>query len=331
MTLPLEWLLDSDPSIRWQVMRDLIAEPDATVARERSRAATEGWGARLLDLQGSDSHWGGTAFVPRAWISTMDTLQLLRDLGVDRASDRVRRAIGQLRDRCTWGREFGDAPFFEGEVEPCINGRVLAIGAYFGEARDRLAGRLLQEQLSDGGWNCDAPHSRRSSFHTTLCVLEGLLEYETANGPRPDVTGARLRGQEYLVERRLFRSRSSGQIIRTDRKTGLPSAWTEISFPTRWHYDILRDWTTCGGPAPHPTSAWPRRSIWCGISATNTGGGHSRTRIRVRRISSWKAAPASRAAGTRFGRSASCAGRARTILRESLFHGTKSAQTDHFL
>jgi hypothetical protein len=235
-----EWLLDSDPAIRWRVMRDLIDEPPANVARERSRVALEGWGARLLDLQGADGHWGGAAFVPRAWISTMDTLQLLRDLGADPAGDRVRRAIGLVRDRCTWGREFGDSPFFEGEVEPCINGRVLAIGAYFGEASDRLADRLLQEQLSDGGWNCAAPFSRRSSFHTTICVLEGLLEYENASGPRPEITGARLRGQEYLLERRLFRSRSTGQAIPIDRKTGTAPRWTEISFPTRWHYDILR-------------------------------------------------------------------------------------------
>jgi hypothetical protein len=235
----INWLLDSDPSIRWQVMRDLTGESDATVAGERSRVASEGWGARLLDLQGPDGHWGGAAFVPRAWISTQDTLQLLRDLGVDPTADRVRRAIGQVRDRCTWGPEFGDSPFFEGEIEPCINGRVLAIGAYFGEVSDRLAERLLEEQLDDGGWNCDAPRSHssrrpvstRSSFHSTICVLEGLLEYETATGPRPEVTAARLRGQEYLLERRLFRSRSTGQVINP--------AWTQISFPTRWHYDIL--------------------------------------------------------------------------------------------
>ena len=235
----IEWLLDSDPSIRFQVMRDLIGEPEAIVARERSRVAAEGWGARLLDLQGSDGHWGGATFVPRAWISTMDTLQLLRDLGADPASDRVRRAIGEVRERCTWGEQFGNAPFFEGEVEPCINGRVLAIGAYFGEASDRLVDRLLQEQLRDGGWNCDAPRSQRSSFHTTICVLEGLLEYETAKGARPDVTAARLRAQEYLLERRLFRSRSTGRIIDVDRKLGTPAAWTQCSFPTRWHYDIL--------------------------------------------------------------------------------------------
>ncbi|MGH9142978.1 MAG: hypothetical protein ACRD2I_17735, partial [Vicinamibacterales bacterium] len=235
----LDWLLDSDPSIRWQAMRDLLGEPEAMVARERSRVALEGWGARLLDLQASDGHWGGAAFVKRAWTSTQDTLQLLRDLGVDPTGDRVRTAIGQVRDRCTWGKEFGDSPFFEGEVEPCINGRVLATGAYFGEASDRLVDRLLQEQLSDGGWNCEAPRSQRSSFHTTICVLEGLLEYETAKGPRPDVTVARCRGQEYLLERRLFRSRSTGQIIVHDRKTASPAAWTRMSFPTRWHYDIL--------------------------------------------------------------------------------------------
>ena len=237
--MTLDWLLDSDPSIRWQTMRDLLDESPATIARERSRVAVEGWGARLLDLQGPDGHWGGAAFVPRAWTSTQDTLQVLRDLGVDPTSDRMRRAIGQVRDHCTWGHEFGDSPFFEGEVEPCINGRVLAIGAYFGEVSDRLLDRLLREQLSDGGWNCDAPPSQRSSFHSTICVLEGLLEYETANGPRSDVTLARLRGQEYLLERRLFRSRSSGQIISHDRKTGSLAGWTQLSFPTRWHYDIL--------------------------------------------------------------------------------------------
>src|SRR4051812_36714958 len=132
----IEWLLDSDPSIRWRVMRDLTREPDAAVAHERSRVAEEGWGARLLDLQAPDGYWGGAAFVPKAWISTKDTLQLLRDLGVDPASERMRRAIALVRDKCTWGEGFGNSPFFEGETESCINGRVLAIGAYFGEASD---------------------------------------------------------------------------------------------------------------------------------------------------------------------------------------------------
>ena len=228
----LDWLLDSDPSIRWQVMRDLAGEADDVVARERWRTATEGWGARLLDLQAETGYWGGAAFVPRAWISTKDTLQLLRDLGIDPAHPRVRKAIELVRDRCTWGKEFGDSPFFAGETEPCINGRVLAIGAYFGEASDALVDRLLSEQLDDGGWNCDAPPSRRSSFNSTICVLEGLLEYENAKGPRGAIAAARTRAEEYLLERRLFRSKSTGEVVEPE--------WTQISFPVRWHYDMLR-------------------------------------------------------------------------------------------
>ena len=310
----VDWLLDSDPAIRWQVKRDLIGESEESVARERSHVAEEGWGARLLDLQGADGHWGGAAFVPRAWISTQDTLQLLRDLGVDPRSDRMRRAIGQVRDRCTWGEEFGNAPFFEGEVEPCINGRVLAIGAYFGEASDRLAERLLQEQLSDGGWNCDAPRSQRSSFHTTICVLEGLLEYQTARGPIPDITAARLRGQEYLLERRLFKSRSTGEIITFDRKLRKPAAWTQCSFPTRWHYDILwgLDYLRRAGVAPDERTAEAIDLVRG--SATISGVGRSRTRIPVRCISRWKAPPASRADGTRCARYACCAGPASRLI-----------------
>lgn len=227
----IRWLLDSDPSIRWQVMRDLMAKSDMVVAGERSRVASEGWGARLLDLQGPDGQWGGGPYIFPGWISTTDTLLLLRDLGLDPTSARALRAVGLVRDNSTWGPEFDEAPFFEGEVEPCINGRVLASGAYFGEASDRLVDRLLHEQLEDGGWNCEAPRSKRSSFHTTICVLEGLLEYEKAKGVTTAVKDARLRGQEYLLERSLFRSLSTGEVIDPD--------WTQFSFPTRWHYDVL--------------------------------------------------------------------------------------------
>jgi hypothetical protein len=152
--------------------------------------------------------------------------------------------VGLVRDGCTWGPEFGDSPFFEGEVEPCINGRVLATGAYFGEANDRLLDRLLHEQLEDGGWNCDAPPSKRSSFHSTICVLEGLLEYEKAKGATTALRDARLRGQEYLMERRMFRSQSTGAVI--------DPAWTQFSFPTRWHYDVLRglDYLRSAGVEP---------------------------------------------------------------------------------
>jgi hypothetical protein len=202
-------------------MRDLMDESHEVVACERSRVASEGWGSRLLDLQGPDGQWGGGTFRPH-WTSTFYTLLLLRDLGLDPTSERARQAIGVVRDS-TWGPEFDDAPFFEGEVEPCINGRVLALGAYFGEASDRLVDRLLHEQLEDGGWNCEAPPSKRSSFHTTICVLEGLLEYEKAKGAATAVKDARLRGQEYLLERSMFRSLSTGGVIDPD--------WTQFSFP----------------------------------------------------------------------------------------------------
>jgi hypothetical protein len=225
----IPWLLDSDPSIRWRVLRDLMDEPHEVVARERSRVASEGWGSQLLDLQGPDGKWGGGTFRP-LWTSTFYTLLLSRDLGLDPMSERARQAMGCVRDT-TWAPYFADKSFFEGEVEPCINGRVLALGAYFGEASDRLLDRLLHEQLEDGGWNCKAPPSKRSSFHTTICVLEGLLDYEKAKGATTAVKDARLRGQEYLLERGMFRSLSTGRVI--------DPAWTQFSFPSRWHYDVL--------------------------------------------------------------------------------------------
>src|SRR2546423_1616757 len=157
----MQWLLDSDPSIRWQVMRDLTGRPDEIVAAERSRVASEGWGARLLALQCLDGHFGDSTS-KRKWESTLYTLLLLRAMGLDSTSEQAGRAVGLVRDKVTWGPEFGDAPFFEGEVEPCINGGVLMLGGYFGEASDRLVDRLLGEQLEDGGWNCEAPKSRRS-------------------------------------------------------------------------------------------------------------------------------------------------------------------------
>ena len=246
----IQWLLDSDPSIRWQVMRDLIGAPAEEVAAERARVAHEGWGARLLALQGADGSWGGAAW-NRGWDSTMHVLSLLRDMGLDPASDAARRAVGLVRDRVRWrgwdfdgtwrGWDFDGTPFFVGEVEPCINGQVAASGAYFGQDVERIIGRLLGEQLSDGGWNCDAADgSTRSSFNTTICVLEALLEVELAGGSSASaaVTEARLRGQEYLLDRRLFRRRTTGEVIERDRKGD--TAWTQFSFPTWWHYDVLR-------------------------------------------------------------------------------------------
>jgi hypothetical protein len=225
----MKWLLDSDPSIRWQVMRDLTDEPGEVVVAERSRVAVEGWGAQLLGLQAPDGHWG--ADDDDGWMTTVYTLALLKDLGVDPAGEQVRKAVGLVRDRITWWQLDG-RPYFDGETEPCINGRILAAGAYFGAAVDRLLERLLDEQLEDGGWNCEAPPSKRSSFHSTICVLEGLLEYEKARGATTAVTHARARGEDYLLQRRMLRSLTSGEVI--DRR------WTRFAFPPTWHYDVLR-------------------------------------------------------------------------------------------
>lgn len=253
----LDWLLDSDPAIRWQVLRDLVQAPDEVIAAERARVETEGWGARLLALQGTDGQWAGGACFPahsvnwreegqgQPWTATLPTLQLLHDLGVDPAASRVRCAVMSVREGCRW--EHARQPFFEGEVEPCINGRTVSLGVYFGQPQDSLAARLLDEQLADGGWNCEAENgSVRSSFHTTINVLEGLLAYELAAGGSDEVAAARRRGEEYLLERKLIRRKSTGEIVNP--------TWLQFSFPIRWHYDVLRalEYFRSTGHAPDP-------------------------------------------------------------------------------
>jgi len=239
----IEWLLDSDPAIRWQVLRDLINASPEAVAAERQRTTLEGWGARLLALQGEDGQWAGGACFPanslkwreenqgQPWTATLPTLQLLHDLGADPLSDRIRDAIERVKANCRW--EYAGEPFFSGEAEPCINGRTVTLGIYFGQNMDTLVDRLLGEQLEDGGWNCDAENgSTRSSFATTINVLEGLLAHERATGGSPESIAARRRGEEYLLERSLFRRKSTGEIV--------DPTWLQFSFPVRWHYDVLR-------------------------------------------------------------------------------------------
>ena len=201
----IDWLLDSDPAIRWQVMRDLTDASAEAVAAERARVPREGVGAEILACQGTDGSWHRDD--APVWLPTLFTMLLLRATGVDRAEPAVVSAVARLEAGFRWDEEFGKKPFFEGEVEPCINGGTLALGAYFGRPTESLARRLVSEQLDDGGWNCEAPKSARSSFHTTICVLEGLLEYERAVGSAPEIAAARRRGEEYLLERGLFRRR----------------------------------------------------------------------------------------------------------------------------
>ena len=260
----IEWLMDSDPALRWQVMRDLTDASPQDVAAERARVATEGWGARLLSLQRPDGQWeGGTPTFTSTewaewwhkmpsdrkgtlfpeWTSTTWSLTLLRAFGLDPASAQALRAVGIVREHCRW--EHDGEPFFAGEVEPCINGRAVAIGAYFGEDVTGIVERLLGEQMSDGGWNCEQENgSTRGSFNSTIEVLDGLLEYERRLGDAPAVRAARLRGEEYLLERRMLRRLSTGEVINP--------AWMRFSYPTYWHYDVLRglDYLRAAGAAP---------------------------------------------------------------------------------
>lgn len=254
----MDWLLDSDPAIRWQVLRDLAGAPPETVAAERARIATQGWGARLLGLQGEDGQWEGGALFParrpkrrdgekpaQPWTATAYSLVYLQEFGIDPRSEKVRTAVGRVREHCRW--EHAGQPFFSGEVEPCINGTVVALGVYFDQDVDGVVARLIGEQLDDGGWNCEAERgSVRSSFHTTIRVLEGLLAHERATGGSAASIAARRRGEEYLLERKLFRRKSTGEVV--------DPAWLQFSYPTRWHYDVLRglEYFRAAGDPPDP-------------------------------------------------------------------------------
>ena len=246
----VDWLMDSDPAIRWQVMRDLTDAPADAVAAERAQVATQGWGARLLGLQAVDGQWDALPW-SQDWTDTFHTLELLHIFGLDPQSEAARRAVDRVAQNVTWkGGAPVDTPwdnnrFFVGEVEPCINGNVVGIGAYFGQDVDALVERLLGEQMADGGWNCEQENGATvGSFGTTIRVLEGLLDYERkADGPA-EVRAARLRGQEYMLERRLFRRKSTGEVIDRD--------WLKFSFPS-WHfYDVLRglDYLRAAGAQP---------------------------------------------------------------------------------
>ena len=306
----LQWLLDGDPSIRWQTMRDLTSAPTEDVAAARAKVATEGWGCQLLAGQGPDGNWGGTAW-NRGWNSTMHVLMLLRDMGLDPAGDAARHASGLVHDRVTWKGcgppECDRNPFFAGELEPCINGQVGAIGAYFGQDVAGIVDRLLAGQLPDGGWNCEAENgSTRSSFNTTICVLEALLEHERASGSSARATAARLRGEAYLLDRHLFRRLSTGEAIERDRKGG--TTWMRFAFPTWWHYDVLRglDYLRSAGVAPDARVAeaidavaakcdhdgrWPLDTRYPGAMPVETDEGEGRpsrwNTLRALRVLNW--------------------------------------------
>ena len=229
----LDWLLDADPAIRWQALRDLTDAPSDELATERGRVATEGWGPQLLARRRDDGLWD--IGKPDVEWPTLIALLMLRDMGLDPESDPARDAIGRARDT-TWHNPWGEwngQPVFTGEVEPCINGRVVTVGSYFGLEVSGIVQRLLGEQMADGGWNCEQENgSTRGAFATTINVLEGLLEHQRATGGSAEVATALERGQAYFLDRRLLRRLSTGELINPE--------FSQFSFPTGYHYDALR-------------------------------------------------------------------------------------------
>jgi hypothetical protein len=241
----LDWLLGADPAIRWQAMRDLTDAPADQVATERAHVATEGWGDRLLALRRADGLWD--IGKPDTEWPTLIAFLTLREMGVDPASEEARNAIGAVRDM-TWHNpwaEWDGQPVFAGEVEPCINGRVVTVGSYFGLDVTGIVERLLGEQMADGGWNCEQENgSTRGAFATTINVLEGLSEHERSTGGSAEVAAALERGQAYLLDRRMLRRLSTGELINPE--------YSLFSFPTGYHYDALRglDHLRTAGVAP---------------------------------------------------------------------------------
>ena len=232
----LAWLLAGDPAIRWQVRRDLTDAAVGTVARERRKVATAGWGARLLKRQDPAGIWGGGLYTPK-WISTTYTMLLLRDLGLAPRHRRASKACALLLDhgiRRDGGINYGA---WGSRAETCITGIVLSILCHFDYEDDRLdtiADHLLEQQMPDGGWNCQRPYgATHASVHTTISVLEGLRLYELHRGRKlRKVRAAQRLGREFLLVHRLFRSHRTGEVIKP--------VFLRLAFPPRWHYDILR-------------------------------------------------------------------------------------------
>ncbi|WP_236950077.1 squalene cyclase [Mycobacterium sp. MS1601] len=232
------WLLDSDPALRWQVQRDLLNEPAEVWEATRARVPVEGYGAHLLARQDPDGQWAGGAFFPadfdeaveeQPWTATTWVLKDLREWGVDA------EVLGDTADRLAansrW--EYDNLPYWGGEVDCCINAWTLANGVWLGADVAGIAQWFVEHQLPDGGWNCEWEHgSTRSSYHSTLNSLIGLLAFDTASGGTESTRAARQAGEEYLLRRNLFQRLSTGEPV---------ADWVDqFTYPFRWRYSVLR-------------------------------------------------------------------------------------------
>jgi hypothetical protein len=237
----IQWLLDGDPAVRWQTLRDLVGAAERTVRREQRRVARDGWGARLLAKQDAGGTWArgqspNDGLYSPKWISTTYTMLTLRDFGLPANNRQARKACTLLLDGGLQ-RDGGINYGWRGRSETCITGMVLSILSHFeyeDERLETLVNHLLEQQMPDGGWNCRRPFgATHASVHTTINVLEGLRLYEAHRGHKLEaVERAQRRGREFLLAHRLFRSHRTGDIIKP--------IFIRFSFPPRWHYDILR-------------------------------------------------------------------------------------------
>jgi hypothetical protein len=240
----LDWMLDTDPALRWRVERDLADAPREVWVATRARVATEGFGARLLELQDPDGQWAGGAYFPKdfdfhgpeaaegagqPYTATTWSLNALRDWGLDASA--LAGTAELLAGSSRW--EYNDLPYWGGEVDCCINAFTLANGTWLGADVAGIAQWFLGHRMADGGWNCEwVEGSTRSSFHSTLNSLKGLLYYEVATGGSEALREARRAGEEYLLERRLMRSLSTGELV---------GSWvTRFVYPFRWFYSVLK-------------------------------------------------------------------------------------------
>jgi hypothetical protein len=306
----LDWLLDGDPAIRWQVLRDLRGDPPRTVRREQNRVAREGWGARLLAQQDADGRWAGGIYTPK-WTSTTYTMLLLRSLGLAPRHVQALKACRVLLDTGFWsdgGINF--YPKWHKYSETCISSMLLAIVCWFGledQRVDALAAHVIAQQMADGGWNCCAMpgygSATHGSFHTTISALEALLEYERFHPDRAhDACAAQVRGREFLLIHRLFRSHRTGAAAKPD--------FTRFIFPARWHYDALRglDYLRDAG-APldarladafgllesrrRPDGRWPLGGRYAGKTFFDMESGRGASRwntLRALRVLRWREA-----------------------------------------
>lgn len=231
----VSWLLEGDPAIRYQTLRDLTNANRSEIDAERSNILRRGWGRRLLELQEADGTWSHALYSPK-WTSTFYTVLLLKRFGAP-VHNRINQACNILLDKGFYPPD-GGINYWKSwkQSECCVTGMLLSMLCFFEVLDDRIhrmVDYILTEQMSDGGWNCQRYRgASHSSFHTTISVLEGLWEYQKLYPGRADLADRQKQGVEFLLQHRLYKSDHTWKIV--DPKM------TRLSFPPRWHYDILR-------------------------------------------------------------------------------------------